>query len=196
MLLLGSKLIGTAVMGLQTGTKLASTKLPIIDPSSLQIVAYEVEGPLLVDKPSFLRIADVRELSEVGMIIDSSDEFIGLHDVVLIENIRKLNFHLVGLAVIDQRKHKLGKVSNYSLDSSSFMIQQLNVSRGGLKSLSETELLIHRSQIVEINDKAIIVRSTAQKLQPIEKPSQLNYLNPFRNSTPQTENSTSTLSKN
>lgn len=180
-------------MGLQTGTKLATTKSPVIDPASLQIVAYEVEGPLLVERPSFIRIADVRELSDVGMIIDSSDEFVGLSDVISIEKIYRLNFALVGLTVIDQAKHKLGKVSNYSVDSSSFIIQQLNVTRGGLKSLSETELLVHRSQIVEINDKSIIVRTTLQKLQPIEKPAQLNYLNPFRATTPQPENSNGML---
>ena len=176
-------------MGLQTGTQLATTKSPVIDPGNLQIVAYQVEGPLLVERPSFIRMADVRELSDVGMIIDSSDEFVGLNDVISIEKIFKLNFNLIGLVVIDQSKHRLGKVNNYSLDTSSFMIQQLNVSRGGLKSLSETELLVHRSQIVEINDRAIIVRSTAQKLQPIEKPAQLSYLNPFRHGAPQRENS-------
>ena len=191
MLILGSRLIGTHVMGLQTGTQLATTKSPVIDPGNLQIVAYQVEGPLLVERPSFIRMADVRELSDVGMIIDSSDEFVGLSDVISIEKIFKLNFNLIGLVVIDQSKHRLGKVSNYSLDTSSFMIQQINVSRGGLKSLSDTELLVHRSQIVEINDKAIIVRSTAQKLQPIEKSTQLSYLNPFRHSAPQHENSNS-----
>ena len=80
MLLLGSRLIDTPIMGLQTGTRLATTKSPVIDPSNLKIIAYEVDGPLLVEHPSFIRIADVRELSNVGMIIDSSDEFIGVHD--------------------------------------------------------------------------------------------------------------------
>jgi hypothetical protein len=85
MLLPGSRLINTAIMGLQTGTSLAKTKNPIIDPANLKIVAYEVDGPLLSERPSFIRIADVRELSNVGMIIDSNDEFIGLDDVIQIK---------------------------------------------------------------------------------------------------------------
>jgi sporulation protein YlmC with PRC-barrel domain len=176
-------------MGLQTGTQLASTKAPVIDPANLQIVAYELEGPMLVERPSFVRIADVRELSDVGLIVDSSDEFVGLSDVISIEKIYNLNFKLIGLTVIDQAKHKLGKVSNYSLNTSDFMIQQIHVGRSGLRSLSETELLIHRSQIVEINDRSIIVRQAAQKLQPVEKTVQLNYLNPFRTNAPQPDNS-------
>lgn len=186
MLLLGSTLIGTRIMGLQTGTQLAVTKAPIIDPANLQIVAYEVNGPLLVERPSFIRMADIRELSDVGMIIDSSDEFIGLSDVISIERIHKLKFNLIGLSVTDQSGRRLGKVKDYSLDSNTFIIQQLNVARGALKSLSDTELLIHRSQIIEINDKSIIVRTTARKLEAIEK-ADLSYLNPFRNSSPQPE---------
>lgn len=189
MLLLGSRLIGTPIMGLQTGTKLAATKVPIIDPSNLKIVAYEVDGPLLAEHPSFIRIADVRELSDVGMIIDSNDEFVGAKDVVALQKIYELDFNLIGLTVIDEIGHKLGKVDDYSLDTDSFIIQQLNVKRGVIKSLADTGLLIHRSQIVEINDRSIIVRTTAKKLEPITKPGQLSYMNPFRSPTPQTDSS-------
>ncbi len=174
-------------MSLQTGAKLASTKVPIIDPENLKILAYEVEGPLLAERPSLLRIADIRELSDIGMIIDSSDEFIGTNDVVSIEKVHKLNFKLIGLLVIDELKHRLGKVSDYTLETNGFVIQQLKVSRGPFKSLSETELLVHRSQIIEINDESIIVRSATKKLEPITNSGDLSYLNPFRSS-PQPEN--------
>lgn len=190
MLVLGSKLNSVPIMGLQTGTKLADTKAPIIDPSNLKILAYEVEGPLLVDKPSYIRIADIRELSDIGMIIDSNEEFIALDDVIAIKKICELNFNLIGLSVVDDTKKKLGKVNDFIVDTSSFVIQQLNVKRGIIKSLSETDLLIHRSQILEISDDQIIVKSPTKKLESIEKVKELTYLNPFRQTNPQTENST------
>jgi len=188
MLILGSRLTNTPIMGLQTGTRLAVTKNPVIDPGNLKIVAYEVEGPLLSERPSFIRIADVRELSDVGMIIDSNDELIGLKDVIAIQKIYELNFRLVGLNVIDEAKRKLGKVENYIIDTDNFSVQQLNVKQGMIKSLTDTELLIHRSQIVEINDYEVIVKAAAKKLEPITKPSQLTYMNPFRSQSPQTDN--------
>jgi len=191
MLLLGSRLIGTPIMGLQTGTQLAITKTPLIDPNNLRILAYEVESPLLTEKPSFIRIADVRELSDVGMIIDSNDEFIGVKDVIAIEKIYRLGFKLLGLSVIDESKHKLGKISDYSIDIDSFTIAQIHVGHGILKSITETELLVHRSQIVEINDNAIIIRTAAKKLKSITEPKNLSYMNPFRSTTPQTSNSDS-----
>jgi len=174
-------------MGLQTGTELAKTKTPIIDPANLKILAYEVEGPMLVETPSYIRIADVRELSNIGMIIDSNDEFVGAEDVITLKKIIDLNFNLIGLNVIDEAKHKLGKVDGYNIDSESFVIQQIVVKQGVIKSLSETELLVHRSQIIEINDHEIIIKAGAKKLAPIAKPSQLDYINPFKSPSPQPE---------
>ena len=180
MLLLGSRLLNAPVMGLQTGTKLATTKCPVIDPANLKIVAYEVEGAMLSERPSFLRVADVRELSNVGMIIDGSDEFFGKDDIINIRKILDLSFHLIGLNVIDESKRKLGKVFDYSVDSDSFFIQQINVKPSVIKSFSQSELLVHRSQIVEINDYSIIVKSASKKLEPLAKPEKLSYINPFR----------------
>jgi uncharacterized protein YrrD len=177
-------------MSLQTGTKLAQTNTPIIDPSNLKIIAYEIVGPLLSNSNALLLTADVLELGKLGMIIDSSDEFVEPDDVISVAKIRDLNFKLIGLPVIDEMKHKLGKIEDYSVDTDSYIVQQLHVKRGLLKSFSETELVIHRSQIVEINDDNIIVKTTAKKLEPIAvKPEQLSYINPFRSATPQTDNS-------
>ena len=167
-------------MGLQTGTKLAQTASPLIDPADLKIVAYEVEGSQLVDHPTLIRVADVRELSDVGMIIDSSDEFIALEDVVKIQQLYQLDFKLVGMNVVDESKHKLGRIEDYSLDSSSFIIQQLSVRRGIIKSLTDTSLLVHRSQIVEINDNFIVVRSTAERQDQVRETGRQTFINPFR----------------
>jgi len=185
MLLPGTQLTGTPVMGLQTGTRLAQTGAPLIDPSNLAIVAYEVEGPLLNTHPSYLRIADVREIGNIGMIIDSADEFIDLDDVVKIKKLHDLRFKLIGLPVIDQSKRRIGKVEDYSLDSDSFIIQQLHVKRGILQGFTETTTLVNRSQIVEINDEHIIVRTTAKKIEPVMEATRREYVNPFRQSSPQ-----------
>ncbi|MEP6710289.1 MAG: hypothetical protein ABJA64_01045 [Candidatus Saccharibacteria bacterium] len=187
MLVLGSQLIKTAVMSLQTGSELARISLPIIDPRTLKIVAYEVEGTLLDEHPTLLRLADVREVSDIGMIIDSSDEFIALDDVIKIKEIYDLHFPLIGLNVIDEGKRKLGKVVDYSVEIGSFVIQQLTVRRPFMKSLGDAELLIHRTQIVEINDTTIIVHSGAKKIDEPVKEVIKNYANPFRSGSPQPE---------
>lgn len=182
MLLLGERLLGTPVMSLQVGVKVAETIDPVIDPRNLVVVAYEVDGPLLESHPKFIRIADIRELSDIGMIIDSSDELVDLDDVIKIKEIRGLNFKLVGMKVVDERGRRLGKVEDYIIDTDSFVVQQLSVKGGILNSLSSTGHMIHRSQITEISDTVITVKSTEKKLTALDTKGDIHrtYSNPFR----------------
>ena len=193
MLMLGSRLHETPVMSLQTGTRLATTGAPLINPANLKIVAFELEGPLLTEKPSFLRVADIRELSGVGMIIDSSDELLALDDVIKIKELYELGFKLVGMIVIDEHKKKLGKVEDYTIETGSFVIEQLNVKHGIFRGITDTGLLIHRSQIIEINDNAIIVKGTAKKISvaPVMESVRHEFVNPFKSPAPQPEQSDS-----
>lgn len=180
MMLLGSTLIKAPVMGLQTGSEIAQTKSAIIDPATLTVIGYTVESPLLDNGTWILRIADVREFSDLGFIIDSTDEFIHPEDVLKINEIYQLGFPLLNMHVIDERRNKLGKVIDFTLETGSFVIQQLTVRRPLLKSFNDTELLIHRSQIIEINDDAIVVHSEAKAPEPELHEVVGSYVNPFR----------------
>ena len=159
MLLPSTRFIDTPVMSLQTGSELGRTIKPIINPRELSIVAFELHGINLDYDPSLLRINDIREIGPMGMIIDSSDELISVSDVIKIKEIYELNFELVGLKVIDDKKRNVGKVTGFTLDASSFFIQQLQVKRPLLKSFGDTEFLIHRSQVVKITDDYLLVKS-------------------------------------
>lgn len=181
MLILGSRLLKTPVMSLQTGGQLAVTSRPIIDPADLRIHAYELEGPLLTQSPSFVRTADIREYGRLGMIIDSADELIGISDVIKIESLYGLGFPLIGLNVIDSNRRKLGKVSDYTIDSDTYVVQQLDVKRGLLRGISDTGLLINRSQILEINNTDIVVKTaTTSSTMPVMKAIRGEFINPLR----------------
>jgi sporulation protein YlmC with PRC-barrel domain len=180
MLITGSRLIDTPIMGLQTGSELARTRQAVIDPQTLQIVAYEAAGPLLSVHPALLRIDDVREFSDIGLIIDSNDEFVSPDDVLKLRDVYDLHFNPIGMTVIDERKRKLGKVDGYTIDTTAFSIQQLSVKRPIWKSLNDTQLLIHRTQITEINDKYIVVHSRAEIPEPMLESVRSGYVNPFR----------------
>lgn len=187
MLVTGSQLEQMPIMSLQTGTLLATAEEAIIDPNDLSIKAYEVEGPNLDVRPSLLLIDDIRELSTLGMIIDSNDEFVSPEDIIKIEPLYEMKYTVLHKHVIDQDRHKIGKVIDYTVDADSFIIQQLSVKRPLFKSLKEAELLIHRSQIVEINDTQIIVKSTKRtSTLAHHTKGKLKYANPFRQNAPQT----------
>ena len=181
MLLPSTRFIDTPVMSLQTGSELGRTVRPIINPRELSIVAFELHGINLDYDPSLLRINDIREIGPMGMIIDSSDELISVSDVIKIKEIYELNFELVGLKVIDDKKKNVGKVTGFTLDASSFFIQQLQVKRPLLKSFGDTEFLIHRSQVVKITDDYLLVKSPdIRHKEAVAEPTGQMFENPFR----------------
>ncbi len=187
MLLTGSQLLGMPIMGLQTGAELAKTTEAIINPGNLSIVAYEVDGPTLDQHPALLLVRDIREIGNIGIIIDSNDEFVGSDDIIKVKPLYEMHFTVLGKQVLDEHRKKIGHVSDYSLDLDSFVIQQLSVRRPLLKSFSDAELLVHRSQIVEINDTEIIVKSAVAKDSKATAQSGRHYVNPFRQTSPQPE---------
>ena len=181
MLVVGSRLNDTPVLSLQTGSKLASTYLPVIDPANLVVAAYILQGPLLTEQPTLLRTSDIREYGSIGMIIDSADELIGVDDVIKIKKLYDNNFTLVGMSVIDDSGNKLGKVQDYTIETKTFVIQQLQVKQGMLKGLLDTGRLVHRTQIKEINNSAIVVSSpTIKSAEPIMQAVRNEFVNPFR----------------
>lgn len=186
MLLTGSQLLDTPVMSLQTGKELARITIAIINPHDLSVVAYRVEGNHLDHDPSYLRVADIREMGSLGMIVDSSDEFVIPDDIVTLKDIYELEYTLEGKQVYDTKKKKLGRVTDYVVDIDSFVIQQIIVKRPLLKSFTDDELLVHRGQIVEVNDTSVVVKTGEVKAK-MQISSSRHYVNPFRQTAAQPE---------
>lgn len=183
MLLPESQLTNTPVMSIHTGSQIGRFDTPVIDPSTMKVVAYKLKPTPHSKVVSFLRIADIREMSSLGMIIDDADEIINLGDVIKIDELHELNFRLTGKNVVDEHEKSIGKIEDYSIDSDTFMIQKLHVKQGWIRRLSGTTALVDRSQIVEVNDAYVVVKSTAQRqtLNTEERTvQQAKYVNPFR----------------
>ncbi len=163
MLLTIANMIDTPVMSLQTGTELARIGQPIINPHNLKIVAFYVHGPLVDFEPAVLFADDIRELGELGAIVDSTDNIMPPDGLVRLEEVINYGFKLDNIHVVDDRKHKLGRVENYTLDPDTFMVQQLYLKPTLMKQFSLASLTINRSQIVSIDNQKIIVRAPSVK---------------------------------
>lgn len=165
-------------MSLQTGSSLGATTDPIIDPRRLQIVAYYLAGPR-IQASSVLHTEDIREYGPLGFIVDGADSIMELDDdLIRLKEVINFKFTLLGKTVVDERKKRLGKVVEYTLESEGFTIQKLHVSQSVMKNLTSSNLIIHRSQIVEITDHLIIVRSATLP----QAVGLVQALNPFRKS--------------
>lgn len=180
MILLGSAVLNAEIFSIQTGGKVARTTSAIINPANLQIIAFEVSGPLVQQHPALMLLSDVRELSNMGFIVDDIDQFIAPTDVVRVNDVYQLKFDIIGKLVLDEKRHKLGKVIDFTIDTTQFLIMQLSVKRPLLRSFNDTEILVHRSQIIEINNDSIVVHSQAKAPEPELHEVVGSYINPFR----------------
>lgn len=189
MLILSKRLIETPVMSLQTGAEVAKTNQAIIDPAVLEVVAYTLAGPRVSKEPTILLTHDIREVGSMGFIIDSADEIVPLDDVIKIKELSKLHFNLIDMEVRDDNKTKLGKIYDYTVDPLTFTIHQLYVKRPLLKSFQTSDLTIGRSQIIEITNTHIIVKSASLEEKPQPAALSDKFINPFRKpDTPSTGN--------
>lgn len=181
MLLFGSTLINQAIMSLQTGGELARTSSAVIDPYRLVIRAYKLTGQQLEEpNNSYIRIEDVREIGNVGFIVDSNDEIIRGTDIIKLKKLIDLDFSLVGLKVIDQSENKIGTVVDYSIDVSTFMIYQLVIKRPFWQSFNDPELIVDRSKIIELDNQRVIIKENIEKVQPSPLIKETDFINPFK----------------
>lgn len=167
-------------MSLQTGTELARISEPIIDPRQMTIVAFYVDGRMLDQHPSILHVADIRELSDIGIIIDDSDKLMSPDGLVRLQQIIDFKFKLIGIRVVDEQGHKLGKVNDYVIEPETYGVAQLYTEQSLLRSFSTVSGVIHRSQIVSVTNDRIIVSNPTIRDKVTETAKATGFSNPFR----------------
>ena len=186
MLVAANKLIGTPILSMQAGGAIGRIIDFIVDPDTLKIIAFRLEGPVINRNSNILDVSSVREYSNFGMVIDDTDELVAPDDVVKISKILELNFSLIGLKVETKKGSKLGKIINFTVTSEDFTVQQLIVKRPAIKSFIDPELTIHRKEIVEITDYKVIVKDEEKILKEKAAKEDFvpNFVNPFREQQP------------
>ena len=164
---------------------MARTAEPVVDPRRLVIVAFRVTGNKLDTANSVLHPGDIREVSDIGIIIDSSDQLMSTDGLVRLQEILDFHFALNGVKVEDEKGRKLGAVKSYAIDPDSFFVQQIYVKPTLMRSLSTTALTVHRSQIISVTNEKIVVKApTVKSAVPLEKVMRSSFSNPFRSPAP------------
>lgn len=185
MLISTNKLIGTPVLSLEVGGAIGQISDIVVDPNTLKIIAFRLSGGIIPRTgANYLDTTSIREYSSYGIVIDAIDELISPNDVIKLSDILQLHFNLIGLKVESKHHHKLGKVTDYTVTSDDFTVQQIIVKRPAIKSFVDPELTIHRREIVEITDYKIIVKDEAKVLKERAAHEDFvpNFVNPFRKS--------------
>lgn len=161
MLHLGTTFLNRPIMSLRTSSAVAVALRPIINPNNLKIEGFHCQDTLQ-KRQSILLTQDIRDIIKEGFVIDDHEVLANSEDLVRLKEVLNIDFDLLGKSIVTTRKYKLGKVTDYSADSTTFYIQKLYASQPLYKSFNGGQLAIDRTQIIEITNKYIIVKDPLQ----------------------------------
>lgn len=156
MLQLSKALLGKPVLSLRTGRPVATIVAPIFNPNNLKVEGFYCEDGFS-KKHLVLLYQDIRDLVKDGFVINDHDVLTEPEELVRLKDILQLKFELIGKQVETISKEKVGKVSDYAIESETMYVQKLYVSQSLLQSLTGGSLSVDRSQINEITNRRIII---------------------------------------
>jgi hypothetical protein len=157
MLQLSSAFINVPVLSLRTGDAIAMAAEPIINPNNLRIEGFYCEDALEGGE-LILLCQDIRETVADGFIIDDYERLAEADELVRLKNVLEARFVLIGKPVETVSKDKVGKISDYAVETNTMYIQKLYTARSLLKSLGGGSLSIDRTQIVEVTNKRVVIQ--------------------------------------
>jgi uncharacterized protein YrrD len=157
MLQLSASLLNRPVLSLQTGGVVATTTTAIINPNNLKIEGFYCDDALERKRQVILVEQDIRDVITQGVVVNDHDVLVDPPELVRLKDIMALRFTLVGKQVVTTDRQKIGRVTDFATDIESMYIQKLYVGQSIFKSFTGGSLTVDRSQIVEINDKRVVI---------------------------------------
>lgn len=156
MLQLSSSVLNRNVLSLRSGSVIASITGPIINPNNLKLEGFYCEDRYSHDELVLL-VQDIRDVVQKGYVVNDHDALVEADELVRLKDILELGYDPIGKQVVTLSKEKVGKISDYAIETDSMYIQKLYASQSIFKSLAGGSLSIDRSLVQEITPRQIII---------------------------------------
>ncbi|MBW3568708.1 hypothetical protein KY385_01105 [Candidatus Parcubacteria bacterium] len=156
MLKLSNAMTNISVMSLRTGGQVGTAVQMIINPNNLKIEGWYVDDRFSGQR-RILLANDVRDIVPQGIAVNDQEVLSEPDELVRLKPILEINFQLTGKQVRSQGGKKYGKVTDFAVETSGLIIKKIYASQAIVKSLSDGNLSIDRTQIVEITNTSIII---------------------------------------
>ncbi len=162
MLLLSTSLNNIPLISVRSGARIGTVLAPIINPNNLHIDGFWCEtvnsktNKVLLD-------TDIRDFSTKAVLIDDHLGLSDPEDLVRLSPIIEIDYTLEGKPIVAS-KHKIGRVTDFAVDSASMFIQKLYAQPPIWKSsLSGRRLTFDRASVIEVTDTHIEVAGPEEK---------------------------------
>ena len=158
MIVKGKDVIGLKVVTVDTGTVIETVDDIAYDPINHRITALLVDSGGLFSSAKAIHIDDVRNIGEDAVIVHDDSAIRSIKELSSdVRSISDSNKHLVKTNVLTIDGKELGKVTDIFFDSATGYVKSMEVSQGGLKTMTEGKKSIKPSDIVTIGADATIV---------------------------------------
>ena len=169
MLVLSEAISGRKVMSIHSGGAISQLGEPLIDPSSLKIIAFatSTRGQRYF---SVLHTSDIREWSGLGVIINSEDDIMEVDEnMPKIKDLAEEGFRLDGIGVRTESGKRLGKVVNYVFETEGFFVVKLYIEKVSILGLIKSPISIERDSVINVTKKFIVVADDLNRVKSTEK---------------------------
>ena len=154
------------ILSLRTGGPIGHAYTPIINPKNLKIEAWYATAK--GDKtPMVLPATELRDMIGKGFVVNDHDAITPIEDMVRMKELIESEYEVIGKAVVTDSGRKLGKVQDYAVENKSMFIKKLYISESILRSITsftKPQLIIDRSQIVDVTKDKIVVKEASEKV--------------------------------
>ena len=151
------------ILSLRTGHAIGHAYSPIINPDNLKIEGWYATEIGSRDS-MVLPVREIRDLISKGLVVNDQDSITHPDDLVRMKKIINLDYELIGKRIVTDRKKRVGKVQDYSIDDQTMYIQKLYVNQSLFKGINKGQIIIDRTQIIRITSKDIVVKAPTEKL--------------------------------
>ena len=158
MFILASQLKDHPIISLQNGQVVAVAGDLLIDSATLTVAAVYCHSGGWKKETNVLMMRDVRQVAREGLVIDSLEDIEDVAEIVRLKVIIESGFRLMGIAVINESGDHLGHVEDFTVHLESYKVQKLYLKQSLLKNLLLNNLVIDRSNILEVTNQHIVVR--------------------------------------
>lgn len=158
MLQLSGSIINHSVMSLRTGAPVATATAAIINPNNLKIEGFYCLDSFDKKKQLVLLYQDIRDVVPQGLVVNDHDVLVEPSELIRLKDIIALQFELIGKPVTSVSKQKIGKVSDWAVETQTMFVQKLYVAQSLIKNFAGGSLSVDRTQIVEITNRKIVIQ--------------------------------------
>jgi sporulation protein YlmC with PRC-barrel domain len=159
---LESNLNGQPIISLQTGQLVALTGQPILDIATLEVVAFTCHQPRQ-RTPLLLMTHDIRQFAADCIIIDDEEQLTDPNDIVRLGGGARNPYSPLKKPVLADTGRKLGIVEDYSINLDTNRVQKLYVRPSFWHAWIGSDLVVDRTQIIDIAPDHITVRDATVK---------------------------------